>query len=526
MFDFKLNKELEQGYDQRRQKRLAWRNERNLYRRKCDKTGGPILSVYSPQMPFPVYGPQAWYSDDWDELAYGQDFDFNRPFFEQFHELQCKVPRISNILVNTVNCDYCNTIGDCKNCYLIAGSVNCEDCLYGSPFDCKNCIDSLLVRNSEYCYECTDCNGLYECFFCQNCENSRGLKYCFDVNGSQDCFLCVGLRHAQYCVLNQQYTKEEYARKIAEFKKYEPEKLRQMLHELKIKTPVKCMEGSNNENVVGDLMFNSKNCYYTFNSKGCEEVHFSTQLLETNYCTDCDYGEYGNHAYGCSGFYKASNIFFCHWSWEISDSYYCSISHGNTQNCFGCISLRRKKYCILNKQYTRDEYEKMLPRIIEYMKKTGEWGQFFPMKYSPFSYNESVAQEYFPMGPDEVATNGLRWHEPESPVSGNLKIVEAKDLPFSASEVGDDILNVAIKCNVEGRLFKLMPTELAFYKRYDLPLPKYHPDERHKKRLDLRNPYHLYDRKCAKTGAPIKTSYPPESPQIVYSEEAYLKERY
>ena len=36
------------------------------------------------------------------------------------------------------------------------------------------------------------------------------------------------------------------------------------------------------------------------------------------------------------------------------------------------------------------------------MKSTGEWGEFFPHEMSPFGYNETVAQEYFPMTEDEV----------------------------------------------------------------------------------------------------------------------------
>jgi len=31
------------------------------------------------------------------------------------------------------------------------------------------------------------------------------------------------------------------------------------------------------------------------------------------------------------------------------------------------------KYCILNKQYSKEEYEELVPKIIEHMQKTGEW---------------------------------------------------------------------------------------------------------------------------------------------------------
>ncbi len=66
-----------------------------------------------------------------------------------------------------------------------------------------------------------------------------------------------------------------------------------------------------------------------------------------------------------------------------------------SSNCFLCVNLENKKYCILNKQYSKEEYEVLVPQIIEHMQKTGEWGEFFPVCLSPFGYNETVAQEHF-----------------------------------------------------------------------------------------------------------------------------------
>ncbi len=48
--------------------------------------------------------------------------------------------------------------------------------------------------------------------------------------------------------------------------------------------------------------------------------------------------------------------------------FYCKLLTG-CQNCFGCISLRNASYCILNKQYTKEEYEALVPQIIEHMSK-------------------------------------------------------------------------------------------------------------------------------------------------------------
>ncbi|PIQ78618.1 hypothetical protein COV82_00455 [Candidatus Peregrinibacteria bacterium CG11_big_fil_rev_8_21_14_0_20_46_8] len=130
----------------RNQCRLAWRNDRTFYRAKSAKSGSPIISMYPPDTQFKIYTPSEWYSDDWDPMDYGRDFDFNRPFFEQFAELQREVPRLSMDIVNCENSDYCNYCGDDKNCYFdIAGEGN-EDCFYNLFIKyCKDSVDCTFV---------------------------------------------------------------------------------------------------------------------------------------------------------------------------------------------------------------------------------------------------------------------------------------------------------------------------------------------------------------------------------------------
>src|SRR3989339_1000927 len=54
--------------DCRQQKKLAWRNERNLYHRQCDLTGKNILSSASKDKKYPVYDREIWWSDKWNAL--------------------------------------------------------------------------------------------------------------------------------------------------------------------------------------------------------------------------------------------------------------------------------------------------------------------------------------------------------------------------------------------------------------------------------------------------------------------------
>ena len=68
-------------------RRMNWRNERNLYRRKCGLTGKNIISCFSKESEITVYSNTDWFSDSWDPLSYGQNYDFSITFFKQFSEL-------------------------------------------------------------------------------------------------------------------------------------------------------------------------------------------------------------------------------------------------------------------------------------------------------------------------------------------------------------------------------------------------------------------------------------------------------
>src|SRR3989338_7438606 len=73
--------------DERERRRLQWRNERHFYRRECGLCKKSIIAIYPETCLFPVYCEECYWNDKWDPLIYGRDFDFGRPFFEQFKEL-------------------------------------------------------------------------------------------------------------------------------------------------------------------------------------------------------------------------------------------------------------------------------------------------------------------------------------------------------------------------------------------------------------------------------------------------------
>jgi hypothetical protein len=190
------------------------------------------------------------------------------------------------------------------------------------------------------------------------------------------------------------------------------------------------------------------------------------------------------------------------------------------------MGLRHAEYCIFNKQYTKEEYEELVPKIIEHIRSTGEWGQFLPSALSPFAYNETIAQEYHPLSQEEAYQKGHRWKENIDEQMEVEKVIPGDQLPDDISQVPDDVLNWAVRCKVSNRPFRIVKRELDFYRDHNLPLPQLHPDERHKNRMALRNPRKLHSRQCAKCSKDIQTTYSPKKPEIVYCEGCYLKEVY
>ncbi|MCT4616659.1 MAG: hypothetical protein N4A38_00440 [Candidatus Gracilibacteria bacterium] len=513
--------------DCRSQRRFSFRNERKLYKRDCDATGKPIISIYSPDKDFTVYESKEWWTDKWNALDYGENFDFNKSFFKQFKDLMKKVPQINLHNQNSENSSYANFAADLKNCYLVFGCHWAEDCIYGNFYiNTKNSTDSFRLFDSEYCYECSICYNVYKCFFLENSKNCQNCFLGYDLENCEHCIGCAGLRYKKYCIFNKQYTKQEYEAKKEELKlgNYSNlEEVKKIFNKVKLKTPRKNLNITNSKNCTGDDINNSKNISNCFSVEEYQNSKHCYIGGRTKDSQDLSFGGKGELFYeGVSVQLDSYKVIFSTFCNYCNNIYYCQNCY-YCENCFGCSGLKNKKYCILNKQYTKDEYEELIPKIIAYMEKLGEWGEFFSSNLSPFGYNETVANEYYPETKQSAKRKGLNWSDYEADIPKVEKIIPAEKLPENIEEIPDDILNWALKCSITNRPYRIIAQELDFYRKFNLPIPKKHPDQRHKERLGERNPRKIFDRNCDKCGRDIQTSYPENSPEIVYCEDCYNK---
>jgi len=509
------------------QLRLAFRNERFLHRRKSDLSGKQIISIFSPDSPYKVYDQSEWWSDAWNALDYGRDFDFSRTFTEQYSELTRDVPHMSLYTTNTENSYYTNYCLNVRNCYLAFGTTECEDCLY-TKFNnkCEDCVDCLMLFSCNICYEGSASQNCYDCKFFQNCRNCTSCLFIEDCQSCSDCALCFGLESAQYHVLNTDLGKVEYEKFIESISPLTNDKLDELqrrFDELKLKMPHRESHIYASENCSGDAIFNSRNCHQSFNIDNCEDCKYAfccpNSVMAHDVCFTAPDG--AQYSYNLCSSQGTSNSMSTFLSWN-NDSAFYTMECNRCENLFGCIGLRQKQYCIFNKQYSQEDYENLAGRIITHMRETGEWGEYFHPSLSFFGYNETVAQEYFPLSAEQAKNSGWQWTIEEDKESRGVLV---SDLPESIEKIEDSILNDVIQCAETAKGFKLTPLELRFYKKNNIPLPRFAPDHRHQKRVLRLNPPELWKRSCAKTGVAIWTNYAPERPERVYSNEAFLDER-
>lgn len=507
---------------------MATRNERKLYKRKCDFSGEEIISAYPPGSPFKVYKNKIWWGDSWEGLDYGRDFNFNESFFSQFAKLQELVPREGTSVYNSENCDFNSHIRESKNCYLCSLIAKSEDLLYchwlvGS----KDCLDSIYTNYSTLCYECGNLDNCYNCILLwdsNNCHDSFGS---YQLRNCDHCLFSNNLINKSYHIANKPVSKEEFNKTVASLLNGSWETWQEFYKNFDAVTKNAIHRAShfvNCENCSGDYLYDCKNCWDCFQGKGNEDCTESASIGDSK---DVYFG-YSIGWPRCELIYESSvlrgctDCAFCTYTWLSNNLRYCD-SCVSCEDCFGCIGLHHKKNCILNKQYSKEEYQKRLVEIIEYMKKNDEWGKFFPPQLSVYAYNETAAHDYFPLPKEDAIKRGYKWREKD--VQEYLPAT-IQTLPDEIHETTDSITKEVLACDNCKKNYKIVTPELEFYRKMQIPLPRQCPECRHQRRFQRSNPYQMFDQKCNKCSQQIKSTYAPNRTEKIYCDECYLKEIY
>ena len=180
------------------------------------------------------------------------------------------------------------------------------------------------------------------------------------------------------------------------------------------------------------------------------------------------------------------------------------------------------------------------------MKNTGEWGEFFPSTLSHFAYNETFAQQYYPLIKEEAESRGFQWQEKFQFTVGQ-ETMESKDIPESIHNVADTIVSEVLACRRCRRNYRILPAELTFYRSMVIPIPRQCFFCRHDARVQFKTPpFQVFGRTCTCGGVAsnngayknqtthfhqdkpcpneFETSYSPERKEIIYCKDCYQSE--
>ncbi|HEV7702304.1 MAG TPA: hypothetical protein VGO63_02590 [Candidatus Paceibacterota bacterium] len=540
-------------------RKMTFINQRSLYKTNCSNCSKSIISMYHSDTSIPAWCVKCYVSDAWDARDYAQDYDFSQNFFKQFKELKYNTPHraLDQNEKNGTGCEYSNYCYTSKDIYLsfdVGGSENIKYSSYVFKGN-KNCVDSLMIKDNEKGYELVQASTNYNSSFLVESDRCVDSSFLYDCSNCTNCCMSSNLRNKSYVFRNKQLTKGEYEKAIGELRLetyFGQQKAKQGFSEMIKKSIHKYANIKNSVNAVGDFIGNSKNVYHCYGLVDAENIKYSfilpstardsQDLLSTGKLEECYEATYAGRggsrlvmAFSCGG--GSQNVYY-------SDS--CR----GCSDCFGCVGLSKKQYCIFNKQYSKEDYFKMIEKIknhmneMPYIDKNGReyaFGECFPTEISPFAYNETTAFEEELLTKEQVISAGYKWRDMES--KSYVSTIKTENIPDSIKEVTDEIIKETIECPNKGNIetgctsaFRILLDELAFYRQMNLPIPRYCPNCRHHARLKWKNPFRFYKRECMcelanhdhdkKCQNKFETMYAPDRPEAIYCKECYQKEVY
>ena len=427
------------------------------------------------------------------------------------------------------NCDFVDSAYWAKNSYLsFAIWMKAENIFYS--LKCQTNVSDVynstsIYENSSTIFNSNIVTNSFAIFYSLNVHNSNNIWFSSNMIWCSECISCHDLENQSYCIKNEKYTKEEYIdmkNTILKNKKDFSQKYKN--YNLKNFSSINCLwywviksENAQSCYAISEVK-NSKNTIMCAWWTGSEWSIWSESVY------DCiNSWNLINHFYGVvdSGT-ESSHLYCCFWLGRCNNMYYSMLSE-SCSFCLWCIGLKNKSYCILNKQYTKEERYTKVDEIFTQMEQDWQLWEFFPATMNPFYFNDTAAylidnsftkeevmakwylwrdepiKVDIPEWAKVVKTTELdqyEWREDASSwtIVKDLTILswDASTSAFTAWDlaawrirwIDPEILNVIIQDD-QGNVYKIVKMEYDFLMKYGLPLPRKHRLDRMKENFKI-----------------------------------------
>lgn len=286
-------------------------------------------------------------------------------FFTSLKKLLDSRPKTEADIVNSEGCVYSNHVYDCKDLTYCFDMYASKDGVY--LFDSALCVhsaDSDYIVECDSCYECVDIYKSYDCKYVEKSREMRNCSFCYDCRNLENCFGCVQLNNRSYCIFNRQLNENEYREAVKKYEALPASKVLEILNELKKQFPLAPAAADHNVNSpYGSYVYYCKNCYMCFDAAQSEDCMYNYDSFYNKVCMDLTYSaRHNENSFQLIESRRMNNCSYAIDSISCQDSLYL-FNCKNVKNSFGCVGLQHKEYCILNRQFSKEDYEKVLPAI-------------------------------------------------------------------------------------------------------------------------------------------------------------------
>ncbi len=418
---------------------------------------------------------------------YWVDYDFSKNIFENIRLLKQKTefPNLSTYGW-AENCDFADTTHNTKNAYLSFGATwDNENILYSSciKWKCVNVFNSVMAWDcSENIYFCNWIIKWYKIFYSKFIMNSNNIWFSRNLNWCSECIFCDSLDNKKYCIKNKQLDEKTY---FEEKEKILKNKKSFLDIYNKIPTDWKNFWSTD---VEWNFIVNSQNVsnwHFAYQVKNWNNlvIVWSTSKWCENMFDIFTWGSgYSSDMYWCCSVWTTQNIYI----WEsigMSSNIYYSFNIQDCSFCLWCIWLKNKSFCILNKQYSKEEWYELADKIFFQMERDWILWEFFPWSLNPLYFNDTMAyliDDSFTK--EEVEKDGYMWREE------NIKVDILDWVDFISVEkldkyqwydenwnwqIDKEVLKKVIK-DENWNIYKIVPIEYDFLIKHSLPLPEIH----------------------------------------------------
>ena len=413
------------------------------------------------------------------------NYDFDKTFFENYLDLKKIMPLLSALVYeNSENSNFAEGVWMSKNVYLSFIVISgCENILYTfyTQDNVKNTLNSLMVwDNSENVYFWAWIIKWFNVFYSKYICNSNNIWFSTNLVWCSECIFCDWLENQSYCINNKKLEKDLYFE--------EKNRILQIKHSFfdYYKNLNQNWMNLWSENI--DWMFNTfskniKNWYFNYRLENWKNVVFvwdkdGRRNVMDSICSD---QVWHWDIYACSNLWTSENVYCC--DCIIWQSLYYCFDCLSCSFCLWCIWLKNKSYCILNKQYTKEEWYKKAEEIFSQMEKDWILWKFFPWELNPFYFNDTMAyliDDSFTK--EEVENQWYMWREEEIKVDIPewVEVITIKDLNnyqwYDSNwnwQINPEILKKVIK-DEKWNIYRIVQMEYDFLMKHWLPLPEIH----------------------------------------------------